>query len=279
MGNKSSKTKKKGNKRNDFYTIQDNFETVEEVQDELRKSGMEMCDLIIGIDYTQSNTWNGKNTYYGRNLHFLDSDMGMGMNPYQHVIQTIGKTLAAFDADQKIPVFGFGDNVSRGHSIFSLNPQDTVNGICHTFNDVIDKYNRMTPLIKLGGPTNFAPIIRKSIEIVTKEKSFHILIIIADGEVSRTSKQETINAIIEASYYPLSIIMIGVGDGGGDNFETMKKFDDELPQRKFDNFQFVNYEEMKKIISPEYFEARFALCSLMEVPEQYKYLQKKGLVD
>lgn len=29
-----------------------------------------------------------------------------------------------------------------------------------------------------------------------------------------------------------------------DNFETMKHFDDELPQRKIDNFQFVNYEEM-----------------------------------
>ena len=60
-------------------------------------------------------------------------------------------------------------------------------------------------------PTSFAPIIRKAIGLVSARREYHILIIIADGAVD--DMDETINAIVEASNYPLSIVCIGVGKG------------------------------------------------------------------
>lgn len=78
------------------------------------------------------------------------------------------------------------------------------------------------------------------------------------------------------SAYPLSIVLVGVGDGPWD---TMRQFDDNIPARAFDNFQFVNFTEiMAKNIDPGRKEAEFALSALMEVPSQYKATLELGLL-
>jgi len=35
---------------------------------------------------------------------------------------------------------------------------------------VLDVYNKVTPTIQLGGPTNFAPLIQEAITIVKEKK-------------------------------------------------------------------------------------------------------------
>ncbi|KAF3790602.1 hypothetical protein EJ110_NYTH16145 [Nymphaea thermarum] len=59
----------------------------------------------------------------------------------------------------------------------------------------------------------------------------------------------------------------------------MKEFDDKIPARVFDNFQFVNFTNiMSKNGSSIEKEAAFALAALMEIPMQYKAIMELGLL-
>uniref|UniRef100_A0A453LNQ7 Copine C-terminal domain-containing protein n=1 Tax=Aegilops tauschii subsp. strangulata TaxID=200361 RepID=A0A453LNQ7_AEGTS len=79
---------------------------------------------------------------------------------------------------------------------------------------------------------------------------YHILLIIADGQVPRGCgahrasspdesrsenymEERTLQALIQASHFPLSIVLVGVGDGPWD--DDQMRFHDG--RRRFDNFQ------------------------------------------
>lgn len=246
-----------------FVPFADRYETLEQVQMALRQSGLESSNLVMGIDFTKSNTWTGKNTFGGFCLHHLSNVL----NPYQQVITIIGKTLSPFDDDNLIPAYGFGDSTTTDKAIFSFMPDAKP---CHGFEQVLERYNQLVPSIVLSGPTSFAPLIYETIRIVQQEGGYHILLIVADGQV--TNEKVNAKAIEEASKFPISIICVGVGDGPWD---MMEKFDDELPRRKFDNFQFVPFNEtmIKGIENPE---VAFSVAALQEIPEQFDAIKKLG---
>eukprot|EP01023_Acetabularia_acetabulum_P023404 TRINITY_DN2289_c0_g1_i5.p1 TRINITY_DN2289_c0_g1~~TRINITY_DN2289_c0_g1_i5.p1 ORF type:complete len:327 (-),score=53.96 TRINITY_DN2289_c0_g1_i5:111-1091(-) len=257
-----------------FYTIRDNYESIEEVTDALRKQGVESSNLIVGVDFTKSNEWSGKQTFYGRSLHSFDSVV---LNPYEEVMSVIGKTLASFDDDNLIPSYGFGDVSTRDKHVFSFYPNDQP---IYGLENVINRYRQIAPYVNLCGPTSFAPLIRRSIDIVRMSgNQYHILLIIADGQISDQCMKATVDSIVDASNYALSIVMVGVGDGP---WEVMESFDDRIPQRRFDNFQFVNFSQIMQTAqkqSDERRQAQFALHALMEVPEQYQLIKKLGLME
>mmetsp|Transcript_33930 Transcript_33930/g.85788 ORF Transcript_33930/g.85788 Transcript_33930/m.85788 type:complete len:281 (+) Transcript_33930:212-1054(+) len=268
-GKPVERLQKERSKEPSFFAIPDQFKSIEEVQQALRNAGLESSNLIIGIDYTKSNTWTGQNSFGGLCLH--DTSGQRGQNPYQQVIQIVGRTLEVFDDDKLIPTFGFGDAYTTDKKCFPFFPD---NRPCNGFSEVISRYNEITPGITLSGPTNFAPIIREAIKTVQEERSYHILVILADGQV--TNRKETEDAIVEASKYALSIVVVGVGDGP---WEMMVEFDDELPQRKFDNFQFVPFNDtMKKCPAGQTPDPVFAMSALMEIPEQFKLIRKLRLL-
>ena len=91
MGNKqtSSSPRKQLNKQKttshlnvdgSWNPIPDQYHSLEEVQQGLRRAGLESCNLIFGIDLTSSNTSQGKRTYQGKSLHSLSFS---SENPYE----------------------------------------------------------------------------------------------------------------------------------------------------------------------------------------------------
>lgn len=272
LGNGNKGIKSMNDTNPNFQMIPDRFETLEQVQKALEKAGLEGCDLIVGIDFTKSNTWKGKTCFAGKNLH--DVSDGNVMNPYMHAIDVIGRTLKPFDDDGLIPVWGFGDVDTKDKDVFPFKGGNSGDNLCFGFEEVFARYRDVLQHVKLSGPTSFAPLIRKAIDTVCQEKSYHILVILTDGDISDECKTDTIKEIVRASDYPLSIVVIGLGDGP---FDLMETFDDELPQRRFDNFNFVNFEFIKK--NATNFDAEFSVWALMEIPDQYTLIRQHRLIE
>ncbi|XP_019152587.1 PREDICTED: E3 ubiquitin-protein ligase RGLG2 [Ipomoea nil] len=277
---KTEEAEKKTRAKNKYQYIPDNFTSLDQITAALRESGLESSNLIIGIDFTKSNEWTGKVSFNNRSLHTI----GEQPNPYEKAISIIGKTLAPLDEDNLIPCFGFGDVGTHDQQVFSFHSHHSP---CHGFEEVLACYRNNVSNLKLSGPTSYGPVIDAAIDVVEKSGGqFHVLVIIADGQVTRSvntrdtelspQEERTISSIVDASMYPLSIVLVGVGDGP---WEDMKNFDDRIPTRQFDNFQFVNFTAiMSTYRTDSEKETRFALAALMEIPIQYQAAKEFGLL-
>ncbi|KAK8490109.1 hypothetical protein V6N13_121292 [Hibiscus sabdariffa] len=278
--NYGSKTPRPGHKIVKYSSIDDNYQTLDQVTGALAQAGLESSNLIVGIDFTKSNEWTGARSFDRKSLHHIGNDL----NPYEQAISVIGRSLSAFDEDTLIPCFGFGDASTHDQEVFSFCPDER---FCNGFEEVLERYREIVPQLRLAGPTSFAPIIERAMTVVDQSgDQYHVLLIVADGQVTRSvdtqpgqlspQEQKTIDAIVRASEFPLSIVVVGVGDGP---WGMMEDFHDNIPARAFDNFQFVNFTEiMSKNMHPLKKQAEFALSALMEIPSQYEAIIELGLL-
>ncbi|KDO34114.1 hypothetical protein SPRG_18994 [Saprolegnia parasitica CBS 223.65] len=266
-------------------SIQDNYMNLNDLKRDLRRKGLESSNLILGIDCThQVERVDGKRTFGGRCLHDIQLPE---RNPYEQVMDIVSKTLCEYDDDNTIPVYGFGDESTSDSAVFSFMPLGPHAMPGYRLGDVRARYRDVVPHVSMAGPTTFAPMIYQALRIVQQNNmAYHILVLIADGQVTRSvdvpngqfskHEQDTLNAISYASNFPLSIVVVGVGDGPWD---MMHIFDDNVPSRRFDNFQFVDFDAVTRpVADPTRRETQFALHALMEIPEQYQLVRKLNLM-
>ncbi|OWZ13397.1 hypothetical protein PHMEG_00013286 [Phytophthora megakarya] len=272
--------------------ISDRFRDFDAIQKALRNMNLESSNLMFAIDYTTANL-----SFDGKSLHSLDPNQEI-LNPYQEVFTRLGRVLVEFDDDRSIQVSGFGDAETPEKSVFSFTPENPMDG-CKSFNEIWRRYHDLTPTIELGEkPANLAPVLRHATAVAREVTGFHMLIILVSSHLAKEHLADAAQAIVDASMYPLSIIVIGVGGGPWDN---MKVLDDQLPQRQFDNFNFVNFQKVRHTATEERkvivnrirddnaepaaapceldpLDLLFTLQVLMEVPVQYECMCKLNLL-
>ena len=184
------------------------------------KSGVEI-GLSVAIDFTNSNG----NPSDPSSLHYI---YGGEPNQYERAINSCGNILSYYDYDQLYPCFGFGAKIQgNACNLFNLNFQSNPN--IQYINGIIQAYHASFNYVQLYGPTFFGPIIKAAIDIIkneyNKKLKYHILLILTDGKVDDID--DTIEQLVEASFLPLSVIIVGIGNG---DFSNMVLLDaDENP--------------------------------------------------
>ncbi|GAB2218753.1 hypothetical protein Drorol1_Dr00001984 [Drosera rotundifolia] len=181
-------------------------------------SGFEL-NFMVAVDFTASNG----NPSSPDSLHFIDPSGRL--NDYQKAIMAVGEVIQFYDSDRLFPAWGFGGRMTDGtiSHCFNLNGSlygaevEGVEGIMGAYASALHK-------IGLAGPTLFSKVINQAAEIAAHSTStsagkYYILLILTDGIL--TDLQDTIDALVRASDFPLSILIVGVGGADFTQMETL----------------------------------------------------------
>ena len=228
------------------------------------RGGMQI-NLTVAIDFTGSNGDPSK----PNSLHYL----GTNANSYEIAISSCGNIVAYYDYDQLFPAYGFGgkfcmsDNVSHCFAL-NMNPNNPeiqgIDGILNTYRNILNQ-------TKLYGPTFFHYIIDQVINVVKEDvmaenkMNYNILMILTDGIID--DMDETIDSLVEASFLPISVIIIGIGDADFSNMDILDADDEPLVDkngRKADR-DLVQFVPFKKF---SYNGQLLAQEVLEEIPKQ-----------
>ena len=225
-------------------------------------------NTVVAVDFSSSNGALAS----PNSLHAIHQDGAM--NEYQKAIYCVCQILLNYDYDQQTAMLGFGaiPNYPELKSKTSADcfpmsgsfEQQQAQGL----QGVMDIYYHALQNVELAGPTNFGTVIKETMNICEANRNanngvYTILLIVTNGKVE--DMEETKNLIVKAAALPLSIIIVGVGNG---DFTKMEILDGDKgltnskgEKAKRDLVQFVPFREFNDMNS-------LAQRVLQEVPGQ-----------
>ena len=164
----------------------------------------------------------------------------------------------------------------KEYRLFNLNFQKNPN--IQYIEGIIQAYHDSFNYVQLFGPTYFGPIIKEVINIIKNEYNnlkYQILLILTDGKIDDID--DTIDQLVEASFLPLSVIIVGIGKADFSNMVLLDADENPLIDSKGvkavrDLVQFVPF--LKYESNPQ----KLANEVLAEIPRQIlEYYEFKNL--
>lgn len=205
-------------------------------------------------------------------------------NEYMQALTAVGEIIQDYDSDKLFPSFGFGAKIPPMFQVshqFPLNFNPS-NPYCAGLPGLVQAYQTCIQSVQLFGPTNISPIINHVAQFAQQQAqrpdatNYFILLILTDGVI--TDMDQTKQAVVAASAFPMSIIIVGVG---GADFKMMEELDSDdavltaggkSAQR--DIVQFVPYRKFKNVCP-----AALAKEVLAEVPKQLtEYFRTRNIL-
>ena len=244
----------------------------------IKENGLKL-KIHVAIDFTASNG-------HYKEMDSLHTLTASG-NSYIEVLQGALPQMLDKVAEKNIAAYGFGaklEGETETSHCFQLDPKSLdVDGL----DTLLTAYTTRLREVTLSGPTVFSKVVKRVVQEVragreNEPKQYNILIIITDGVIC--DREATIDAIVYASYLPMSIVVVGIGKA---DFTDMRRLDGDLQPLKNgknqqmirDIVQFVtldsvdkNRELVKKYEKEEHFLTK---AIYREVPEQIiEYYEK-----
>ena len=245
-------------------------------------------NMTVAIDFTSSNG----------TLHDIDPLMRK-QNDYELALQEVGKILQPYSYKHQFTAKGFG---GIPHFILedeNRDPEDEVNINCFnlkndpnsttiaSLEDLRKYYVNAINGTTMWGPTLFNPLLddmENYMIYMSGHQMYNCLLILTDGCIH--DLRETVDRIVRCTAYPLSIIIVGIGDADFSAMETLDSDEyslvDGLGQKaQRDIVQFVRLNEFKEVAEDGsiYTAAdKLAEAVLAEVPDQLVgYMQSKDI--
>lgn len=229
---------------------------------------------MVAVDFTGSNG----NPMASNSLHYIDPTGKL--NEYEFSIVAVGDILRYYDADQLFPTFGFGGIYKGSVShCFPLNFNEgnpEVKGI----DGILGAYKNSLQRCGLSGPTIFSQVIRKALGYASgyqrsAEQKYLVLLIITDGIIN--DMDDTIANIVSAADYPMSIIIVGVGNADFSNMEVLDGDNVRLcANGKAASRDIVQFVPINKFINQP--QAVLSSEILAEIPTQLlQYMESRNI--
>lgn len=208
------------------------------------------------------------------------------MNPYEKAIFEVGSVLEHYTYDKKFHLQGFGGQPSycddpsenaQTSFCWNLNGKPYLNLLDAKVSGtggMLSYYQKAVTMTEFKGPTYFLETLKRFLYIVKREQEmidfcqlYYIFVIVTDGCIH--DMRETIKVVVDMSYMPVSIIIIGIGD---ENFKSMEILDaDQVTLKDYtgrtaarDIVQFVPFASLAEMSKEEVTENL-----MMEVPHHF----------
>ncbi|XP_031627870.1 copine-8-like [Contarinia nasturtii] len=232
--------------------------------------------FAVAIDFTASN----KPATDPQSLHYLSPQRP---NSYEIALKSVFDIISHYDTSNMYPAFGFGAKLPPSNEVshqFPLN-DNVDHPYCSSIEEIMVHYRRQLNTVQLFGPCNFSPVINNTISIAKQYqdgKHYFVLLIITDGIISDI--KHTINAIIDASKLPISIIIVGVGDA---DFGAMDELDSDDCRLSINGRtaerDIVQFVPLNQFLTGQHVrcQADLGKAVLAEIPDQITgFMKSKG---